>query len=136
VPSFETRLLIKGEQVEGTGPVLEVENPFTEETVAPVHTAGGEQIDAAISGAREASRDWGRTPAVDRGELLREVATRLRDSTDQLAEVMTLEGGKPLVENSDEVGWTAACFDYTPRSVATRRAVSSPRSSRASSRWS
>ena len=25
---------------------------------------------------------------------------------------MTLEGGKPLVENSDEVGWTAACFDY------------------------
>ena len=25
---------------------------------------------------------------------------------------MTLEGGKPLIENSDEVGWTAACFDY------------------------
>ena len=25
---------------------------------------------------------------------------------------MTLEGGKPLVENSDEVGWTAAAFDY------------------------
>ena len=27
-------------------------------------------------------------------------------------ELMTLEGGKPLVENSDEVGWTAAAFDY------------------------
>ncbi len=25
---------------------------------------------------------------------------------------MTAEGGKPLVENSDEVGWTAAAFDY------------------------
>ena len=25
---------------------------------------------------------------------------------------MTLEGGKPLVENADEVGWTAAAFDY------------------------
>jgi betaine-aldehyde dehydrogenase len=25
---------------------------------------------------------------------------------------MTLEGGKPLIENSDEVGWTAAAFDY------------------------
>ena len=25
---------------------------------------------------------------------------------------MTLEGGKPLVENLDEVSWTAACFDY------------------------
>ena len=25
---------------------------------------------------------------------------------------MTLEGGKPLIENRDEVGWTAAAFDY------------------------
>jgi hypothetical protein len=25
---------------------------------------------------------------------------------------MTREGGKPLVENADEVGWTAAAFDY------------------------
>ena len=25
---------------------------------------------------------------------------------------MTREGGKPLIENSDEVGWTAAAFDY------------------------
>ena len=25
---------------------------------------------------------------------------------------MTLEGGKPLVENTDEIGWVAAAFDY------------------------
>ncbi len=25
---------------------------------------------------------------------------------------MTLEGGKPLIENSDEVGWVASAFDY------------------------
>ena len=25
---------------------------------------------------------------------------------------MTHEGGKPYIENHDEVGWTAACFDY------------------------
>ena len=36
----------------------------------------------------------------------------MRARTDELARVMTLEGGKPLVENSDEVGWTAAAFDY------------------------
>src|SRR5688572_20349355 len=44
--------------------------------------------------------------------MLHEVAARLRARTAELARVMTLEGGKPLVENSDEVGWTAACFDY------------------------
>ena len=51
-------------------------------------------------------------PAIERGELLHEVATRLRARTDEIARVMTLEGGKPLIENSDEVGWTAAAFDY------------------------
>jgi betaine-aldehyde dehydrogenase len=36
----------------------------------------------------------------------------MRASSNEHARVMTLEGGKPLVENSDEVGWTAAAFDY------------------------
>ena len=44
--------------------------------------------------------------------MLHEVAARLRSASDELARVMTLEGGKPLVENADEVGWTAAAFDF------------------------
>jgi acyl-CoA reductase-like NAD-dependent aldehyde dehydrogenase len=108
----ETRLLIRGEQVAGEGPALEVENPATEETVATVGTPSPEQLDAAVAGAREAFHAWSATPAVERGELLHEVAARLRARTDELAEAMTLEGGKPLIENSDEVGWTAAAFDY------------------------
>ena len=109
---LETRLLIGGEQVSGDGATLEVENPFDEQTLAKVGTPSDEQLDAAIAAAREAAREWARTPAVDRGELLHEVANRMRARTDELAEAMTREGGKPLIENSDEVGWTAACFDY------------------------
>jgi acyl-CoA reductase-like NAD-dependent aldehyde dehydrogenase len=112
MPSLETRLLINGEQVAGSGAPLEVENPYSEETIAAVGTPDEGQLDAAIAAASEAAASWAATPAVDRGELLHEVATRLRDRTDALAETMTLEGGKPLVENTDEVGWTAACFDY------------------------
>ena len=62
--------------------------------------------------AEDAFPVWAAIPAVERAELLHEVATRLRARTDELARVMTLEGGKPLIENSDEVGWTAAAFDY------------------------
>jgi betaine-aldehyde dehydrogenase len=109
---FETRLLINGEQVEGTGAPLPVENPATEETLTQVALPAGDQLDAAIAAAREAARGWENTPAVERGEMLHEVANRLRDRTEELARVMTLEGGKPLIENSDEVGWTAAAFDY------------------------
>jgi acyl-CoA reductase-like NAD-dependent aldehyde dehydrogenase len=108
----ETRILIDGERVAGDGPALEVENPYTEETIAAVGTPSDEQLDAAIAAAIEAQRDWERTPAVERGEMLHEVARRLRDRTGELAEVMTLEGGKPRIENADEVGWTAAAFDY------------------------
>ena len=109
---LETRLLIGGEQVAGGGELLAVENPFTETTVETVATPSGEQLEAAIAAAAEAQRGWERTPAVERGELLHEVATRLREGTDELAELMTLEGGKPRIENADEIGWTAAAFDY------------------------
>jgi acyl-CoA reductase-like NAD-dependent aldehyde dehydrogenase len=69
-------------------------------------------VDAAVAAAREAARGWAATPAIDRAELLHEVATRLRARTDELGRLLTLEGGKPLIENTDEVGWTAAAFDY------------------------
>ena len=45
-------------------------------------------------------------------EALHEVAGRMRARTDELAELMTREGGKPLIENRDEVGWTASAFDF------------------------
>jgi acyl-CoA reductase-like NAD-dependent aldehyde dehydrogenase len=109
---LETRLLIGGEQVAGEGGPLPVENPFTQETLAEVGLPSAGQVDAAVAAAREASRGWAATPALERAELLHEVATRLRARTDELGRLMTLEGGKPLVENTDEVGWTAAAFDY------------------------
>ncbi len=109
---METRLLIDGERVGGNGAALEVENPATEETVATVALPSDEQLDAAVAAAAAARRGWERTPAVERGEMLHEAARRLRDRSDDLARTMTLEGGKPLVENSDEVGWTAAALDY------------------------
>jgi acyl-CoA reductase-like NAD-dependent aldehyde dehydrogenase len=109
---MEERMLIGGEQVAGDGPALDVENPATEETVASIGTASPEQLDAAIASAREAFGGWASTPAVERAELLHEVATRMRAMTDDLARALTHEGGKPLIENSDEVGWTAAAFDY------------------------
>jgi acyl-CoA reductase-like NAD-dependent aldehyde dehydrogenase len=109
---LETRLLIGGERVAGTGSPLVVENPYDGSTYATVAAAGPDQLEAAIAAARGAARNWERTPAVERGEMLHQAATAMRERTEALAEAMTREGGKPLVENRDEVGWTAAAFDY------------------------
>ena len=108
----ETRQLIGGERAAGDGEAFAVENPYTEETITEVSSASPAQLDAAIAAASEAQRGWENTPAVERAEMLHEVANRLRARTDELAALMTTEGGKPLLENSDEVGWTAAAFDY------------------------
>src|SRR4029079_6308963 len=78
----ETRLAIGGERVSGDGAKIAVENPFTEGTVATVNAASDEQLDAAIAAATEAQREWERMPAVERGEMLHEAATRLLARTD------------------------------------------------------
>ncbi len=109
---IETRLVIGGERVGGEGGEIAVENPFDESTVATVRAPSAEQLEATVAGAVDAQRGWERTPAVERGEMLHEVAAKLRARSDELAQLMTLEGGKPRIENSDEISWTAAALDY------------------------
>ena len=107
-----SRLLINGELVDGEGSPLPVENPFDESVIATIGSASADQVAAAVAAADGAAPAWGRMPAAERAELLHEVGRRLVDRTDALAELMTREGGKPLVENSDEVGWTASAFHF------------------------
>jgi betaine-aldehyde dehydrogenase len=112
VATPETTLLIGGERLDGEGESLEVENPFSEETVATLAAASPQQVDAAVAAARKGFKAWEATPATERAEMMHEAANRLRARTDELAALMTCEGGKPVVENADEVGWAAAAFDY------------------------
>ena len=58
---METRLLIAGEQVAGEGPGLDVENPYTQTTLATVALPSAEQVDAASAAAIEtkiAAQSW------------------------------------------------------------------------------
>jgi betaine-aldehyde dehydrogenase len=103
---------IAGADLPGRGAVEVVTNPATEEPLAEVASATPGQVGAAVEAARGALAGWRRTPAGERGELLHGVAAWLREHTDELGRLMTLEGGKPLVENTDEVGWTANAFTY------------------------
>lgn len=107
------QMLINGEATPAaTGAVFPVQNPATEETLDHVPQGGVEDARRAIDAAGAAFRSWRRTSAHDKAHMLHEVAHRLREHSDTLATLMTLEGGKPLLENRDEIGWCAACFDY------------------------
>lgn len=110
--SHTTTLLIGGERVAGSGAPVAVENPYTTETIVAVASASAEQVDAAVARARASWGPWATMPAGERCELLHEVARKLREQSEELARTMTAEGGKPLIENRDELEWTAAAFDY------------------------
>jgi acyl-CoA reductase-like NAD-dependent aldehyde dehydrogenase len=91
---------------------LKVVNPATEEGIEEIETSSREDLDMAAQRAQRGFKEWRSFAGLDRAEIFHEIASDLRDHADELAEIMTREGGKPFIENHDEVGWTAACFDY------------------------
>jgi len=106
-------LWIGGRFVDGASDeVIEVVNPATEEVVDTVAAGTAEDARRAIEAANEAFLSWRSVPGVEKAELLHEVASRLRTRAEDVATTLTLEGGKPLIENRDEMSWSAACFDY------------------------
>src|SRR5215207_9169970 len=91
---------------------MQVINPATGENIEEIPISSREEVDAAVGRARDGFRAWQGFAGLDRAEVLHEISARLRGHADELAEIMTQEGGKPFIENRDEVTWTAACFDY------------------------
>jgi acyl-CoA reductase-like NAD-dependent aldehyde dehydrogenase len=91
---------------------LNVINPATEESIEEIETSSRQDLDRVAERARGGFKEWRGVSGLERAELFHELAQGLRNHADELAEIMTKEGGKPFIENHDEVGWTAACFDY------------------------
>ena len=91
---------------------MQVINPATEENIEEMPISSREEVDATVGRARAGILEWRGFAGLDRAELFHDLASNLRDHAEELAEIMTQEGGKPYIENHDEVGWTAACFDY------------------------
>ena len=106
------QLLIGGERVEGTGSPVDVINPATEEIIGSVRSAGEKEVDASVEAAGSAFKGWRNTPAPERGERIHALADWIGEHTESLARTLTLEGGKPLVENRDEMSWSASCLNF------------------------
>jgi len=91
---------------------FDVINPFTEEVIETVPRSGAEDVQKAVEASREAWKEWRFIAGGDMRDMLREVAVKSRKHSEELAEIMTAEMGKPLIENTDEVEWIASCFEY------------------------
>tara|TARA_B100002003_G_scaffold142756_1_gene132144 strand:+ start:135 stop:1616 length:1482 start_codon:yes stop_codon:yes gene_type:complete len=91
---------------------FDVENPYTEEIIAEVPNSSSTDVGAAVSAAKSAWKDWRLLGSLEMRDLLREVAVKSRAHDRDIAEIITAESGKPLIECLDEVEWIASIFEY------------------------
>lgn len=85
------------------GKALQVVSPIDGTTLETIVTASGEDCDRVIAAADEASGAWRSVPAPKRAEVVRQLAVALREAKEELAQIVTLEMGKPIGESRGEI---------------------------------
>jgi acyl-CoA reductase-like NAD-dependent aldehyde dehydrogenase len=107
-PRSDFSLLIDGGLHADGGSTLDVINPATEEVFARCPAATRQQLDQAVRAARLAWRDWRQLSYAERARSIKQLAARLREHQQPLAELLTREQGKPLSQSVAEIDRGAA----------------------------
>ena len=105
---MQTKLLINGELVAGQGAAQTVVDPATGEAIVSIPEASSEQVNAAVAAADEAFQTYSKTTPAERAEILLNIADYLEQNQDELAELESLDVGKP---------WPSARDDEMPLTI-------------------
>ncbi|WP_122076575.1 aminobutyraldehyde dehydrogenase [Pseudophaeobacter sp. EL27] len=110
---MQTKMLINGELVTGTGAALDVLNPATGELIGKVNEASPEQVEAAVKGSEEAFEIFSASPPSERAALLLQIADVIEANSHELAELESLDVGKPWPSaHDDEMPLTIDVFRF------------------------
>jgi succinate-semialdehyde dehydrogenase/glutarate-semialdehyde dehydrogenase len=108
---LRTGHFIGGEWYEGAD-TYDVLNPATGEVVAHVAKGGAAETAQAIAVAERAFPAWRALTAKERSARVKRWGELMLENRDALAELLTLEQGKPLAEARGEVGYAASFFEW------------------------
>lgn len=105
---------IDGAPSPGIGGEAPIYNPATGEEIATVGRAGPEDVDRAVSVARDRYDEgvWRKAPVRQRRDVLRALADLLRRDQERLAALESTNAGKPIAAARGEIGAVAATFDF------------------------
>src|ERR1700730_12879696 len=96
------RLLIDGQWVDGAKK-FDTINPATGEVLTQIAEASPADVNRAVDAPRRVFEDrngaWRKLSASDRGRLIWNLADLVEKNTDELAELETLDNGKPIFES-------------------------------------
>ena len=93
------RLLIGAERPDSVnGRTFATLDPATGQEIAQVAHAGPEDVERAVSAAREAFEGgpWATLPAAGRGQLIEALAEKIEAHAEELVEIESLDNGKPV----------------------------------------
>ncbi|RIM09958.1 NAD-dependent succinate-semialdehyde dehydrogenase [Staphylococcus chromogenes] len=91
---------------------LKVLNPSTEEVVETLDYTSEADINAQIDRAEQAFQSWRKVDAHERSRLLWAWSALIKQHKDELARLITLEGGKPFKEAQGEVDYAVSYVDW------------------------
>lgn len=104
---------INGEWVEAkSSETLEVLNPATNEVLVSVPISSKEDVDLAVSAAREAFKTWKNTPVPKRARILYKYHYLLTENHEKLAKLIVQENGKAYKEAYGEVQRGIECVEF------------------------
>lgn len=106
--------IINGETViKSDFDILELKNPYNNETVANMSLCTKKELDEAIDGAERAYHaDMKRMPLHKRAEILTRAAELLKERTEDFAQTLSLEAGKPIRDARGEVGRAVQVLNF------------------------
>jgi succinate-semialdehyde dehydrogenase/glutarate-semialdehyde dehydrogenase len=108
-----TELLIDGKWgPAAAGKTIPVLNPATEEVIGHVAHAEKPDLDRALAAADKAFNAWRKVAPFDRYKVMRKAADLIRSRADEIARIMTMEQGKPLVEAKGETLFAGDLIDW------------------------
>lgn len=87
-------------------------NPTTGATLATYNSWNAAQIESTVARGHQTALAWGEQPLSQRVAAVQRVADQLRQHKAELANIMTLEMGKPLRESEGEVEKSAVTAEY------------------------
>lgn len=89
-------LFINHQWQAATGPIFTSRNPMSEDLLWQGHSASETEVNAAVSAARAAFKEWANRSLETRFGYLEKFRDALKESSSILAETISKETGKPL----------------------------------------
>ena len=97
-------LLIDGQFVQsGTQHWQDVVNPASQQVLAQVPFATGDEVNAAVASAKEAFKSWRKTPIGTRARIFLKYQQLIRENMPELAALLSAEQGKTLPDAEGDV---------------------------------